>query len=189
MRLLVGSLVVGALVCMVSAVGAAELKSGLQAGDEVQPFNVVKCSGAIDDGVKLGEELCYRCRYGNKPVVMVFARQTDPALATLVKELDQLIAKNESKKFSAFVNLIGTDQKALEVKAKELGTKNKVERVPVVVPVDLPNGPESYKINPEANVTVLIYKNGTVEANHAIAGKLAEDHVKSIVADTAKILN
>jgi hypothetical protein len=43
------------------AIAAEEgLKSGLQVGDAVGPFNVVKCAGAADDGVKVGDELCYR---------------------------------------------------------------------------------------------------------------------------------
>lgn len=39
---------------------AAELKSGLQEGDSVGAFDVVKCAGAEGDGVKEGQELCYR---------------------------------------------------------------------------------------------------------------------------------
>ena len=40
--------------------GAEELKSGLQVGDFVGAFDVVKCAGAEDDGVKEGRQLCYR---------------------------------------------------------------------------------------------------------------------------------
>ena len=37
-----------------------ELKSGLQVGDSVGFFEVVKCGGAADDGVADGDKLCYR---------------------------------------------------------------------------------------------------------------------------------
>lgn len=43
----------------VAAVAGDELKSGLQVGDAVPAFQVVKCGGA-DDGVKVGQQLCYR---------------------------------------------------------------------------------------------------------------------------------
>lgn len=43
-----------------AAAVAAELKSGLQEGDFVGAFDVVKCAGAEEDGVKLGQQLCYR---------------------------------------------------------------------------------------------------------------------------------
>jgi len=53
----------------------------------------------------------------------------------------------------------------------------------VVVPNDSANGPSEYKINPEAEVTVLIYREGTVVANHSYApGKLDAKAVEAIIA-------
>jgi hypothetical protein len=43
-----------------TAMGADELKSGLQVGASVGAFQVVKCGGAPNDGVKEGAQLCYR---------------------------------------------------------------------------------------------------------------------------------
>ena len=48
-----------ALVAVAAIAGDEELKSGLQVGDSVPAFQVVKCGGA-DDGVKVGQQLCYR---------------------------------------------------------------------------------------------------------------------------------
>jgi hypothetical protein len=45
--------------CAVVAVNAEELKSGLQVGQSVPAFQVVKCGGA-EDGIKVGQQLCYR---------------------------------------------------------------------------------------------------------------------------------
>lgn len=42
-----------------AAAVAAELKSGLQVGDFVGAFDVVKCAGP-EDGVQEGQQLCYR---------------------------------------------------------------------------------------------------------------------------------
>jgi hypothetical protein len=42
------------------AVQAEELKSGLPVGKSVPAFQVVKCGGAPKDGVKEGQQLCYR---------------------------------------------------------------------------------------------------------------------------------
>lgn len=50
---------VASVLLMTVAAGADDLKSGLQPGQHVPAFNVVKCGGA-DDGVKVGSELCYR---------------------------------------------------------------------------------------------------------------------------------
>jgi hypothetical protein len=43
-----------------TALGADALKSGLQVGASVGAFDVVKCGGAPNDGVKVGAQLCYR---------------------------------------------------------------------------------------------------------------------------------
>lgn len=172
----------------VSLVVAGELKSGLQPGAAVGAFNVVKCAGAVGDGVDLGTELCYRCRYGGQPMVMVFSRDTGDAAVSLVKSLDEVLAKHSDKRLRAFVNLLGTDRGALEDAAKEVGAKSKSAAVPVVVPVEFENGPEDYGLNPEAGTTVLLVKKGTVQSSLAFPGALDDETVKKIVADVPKLV-
>jgi hypothetical protein len=172
-----------------SAVVAAELKSGLQPGDLVPAFDVEKCGGAVNDGRSVGDNFCYRCMLGNKPVVMVFARKSDDNLASLAKALDKHVAANADQKLSSFINLIGENPAELKAEAKDFAAKNKLENVALVVPQDNKNGPEEFAINPEAEVTVTIYRQGKVAATHALApGQLTDDEIKSIIADTGKIL-
>ncbi len=91
----------------ISTLQAAELKSGLQPGDQVGAFNVEKCGGAVNDGREVGANFCYRCMLGAKPTVMVFSRKADAQLAALAKELDKTVSKNADQKLSSFINLIG----------------------------------------------------------------------------------
>ena len=70
-----------------------ELKSGLQVGDSAGAFNVKDCTGP-----NKGKSLCYRWRYGRNPVVSVFTRKITDDLASLVKQIDNTVAKNSSKK-------------------------------------------------------------------------------------------
>jgi hypothetical protein len=177
------------LLAGITAVRAAELKSGLQPGDLVGAFDVEKCGGAVNDGKEVGANFCYRCMLGNKPVVMVFARKADKSLATLIKELDKQVVKNSDQKLSSFVNLIGTDQAELKAKAKDFAAKNQVENVALVVPHENENGPAEFNISPNAEFTVTIYRNGKVAASHAVGpGGLDPSEIKSILDDTSKIL-
>lgn len=177
------------LLAGITAVRAAELKSGLQPGDLVGAFHVEKCGGAVNDGKEIGANFCYRCMLGNKPVVMVFARKADESLVSLIKELDKTVTKNADQKLSSFVNLIGSNPTELKSTAKELATKNQIENVAVVVPQENENGPVEFNINPAAEVTVTIYRNGKVAASHAVAaGQLDQKEIESIIADTGKIL-
>jgi len=109
-------------------------------------------------------------------------------LASLVKELDKLVAEHKDKQAASFVNVIGEDQEKLEETAKKLGEK--AENVPFVVPVEYEAGPKDYGINPEAGVTVMIYRGQKILANHAIApGKLDDKAIKAIVADASKVFS
>ena len=120
---------------------------------------------------------------------MVFARKTDDALASLVKQIDKLVAANQDKKMASFVNLLGEDADKLKTNAAAFAKKHEITNVALVVPGDNENGPKSFKINPKAEVTVLIYKGFRVKANHALkAGDLNEKTIKAIIADTGKIL-
>lgn len=49
-----------AMVMAAAVAHADDLKSGLQVGDSVGPFDVVKVGGADNDNVKIGDTLCYR---------------------------------------------------------------------------------------------------------------------------------
>lgn len=178
-----------ALTVGVSIAVAAELKSGVQPGDAIGAFDVIKCAGTEDDGVSLGDKLCYRCKYGNRPMVMVFSRKSDESIAGLVKKLDGAVQKNSDDNLAAFVNLLGDNEDALEAHAKELGKKAAAPRVPVVVPVEYENGPADYGINPHAEVTVIMAVKGKVVANHAYGpGQLGKKAVDEILSDVPKLL-
>jgi len=54
------ALVACAAVAGEKGAGEKGLKSGLQIGDSVGAFDVIKCGGVEDDGVSVGQQLCYR---------------------------------------------------------------------------------------------------------------------------------
>lgn len=158
-----------AVMMATAAMASAEVTSGPQVGERVGAFTVTKVAGNADDGVEDGKTLCYRCRMGQRPVVMVFARSADDKLAKFVKELEEEIEEHEDAKLAAFVNMIGTDKEALKKAAADFVAKHGITRVAFVVPTESDNGPEDFKIAPDADVTVVCYKEGEVKANHAFA--------------------
>jgi len=186
-RMTVATLAV-ALLAMASFVTAEEVKSGLQAGDFVGPFYVTKLAGAADDDVKVGANLCYRCKNGGRPQVMVFTRSADPKVVALVKSLDAALAKNSSKQLRAFVNYLGEDKSSAVEDAKKLAKTSQAKNIPFVVPNEFENGPDDYGINAKAEVTIILAGGGQVKANHAVVS--AKDlNVDGVVADLKKILN
>ncbi|HWC90068.1 MAG TPA: hypothetical protein VG433_10445, partial [Pirellulales bacterium] len=104
MKWFAGICAIAVLAAATTARASNEVKSGPQEGDKIAPFDVVKCAGATDDGVSVGDKLCYRCKYGAKPMVMVFTRKSDE-ISGLVKKLDKAVEKNSDKQLRAFVNI------------------------------------------------------------------------------------
>jgi hypothetical protein len=158
----------------------------LKAGDSISPFYVTKVAGP-EDNVKTGQTLCYRCKYGSSPMVMVFARETGGNVTELVKQLDAAVAQNQDAKLRSFVTLIGGEvaslTKTAEKMAKTTGTKN----VPITVAEDNENGPSTYKIDPKAEVVIVVAKNSQVTAQHSF--NAADVDVAAVMKEVAGLLN
>src|SRR5262249_34917322 len=94
----------------------AELKSGLPVGEGPVPaFNVRDITGP-----NKGTTLCYRCLYGDQPVVAVFTRDLNDNVRELVKNIDGKVGQNKDKKMAAFVVVLSDDPDAVEPKIVSL---------------------------------------------------------------------
>lgn len=121
-------------------------------------------------------------------MVAIFTRSITDNLTSLVKQIDEQVAKNEDKKLASFVVLLSNDPDADEAKLKELAEKAGIKNVPLTI-YDGVAGPPNYKLAEEAEVTVLHWKGLKTVVNHAFAkGKLDKEGVKKVVDSTAKIL-
>ena len=120
---------------------------------------------------------------------MVFARKSDAALTSLVKQLDEVLPTHADKKLSTFVMLLGADREALEAQAKQLAEKNNLQNVPITVPVEFEDGPKDFGVSPQAEVTATLYVGRKVITSHAYgAGKFDQKAVDAILADVPKIV-
>jgi hypothetical protein len=85
--------------------------------------------------------------------------------------------------------MIGTDAESLKKASAEFATKHGLKRIAFVVPDDAKDGPPDLKIAPDADVTVICYKGGKVEANHAFAkGALSDEKIDAVVSASCKLV-
>ena len=181
------ALMASALTLNAEEAAKKEIKSGPQKDDSIGAFYVTKLCGAEDDGIAEGKNLCYRCRNGNRPQVMVFTRSTDPKVVDLVKKLDAAVTKNEDASLRAFVSVMGEDKEDVTASAKKFAAKTGAKHIPFVIPNEFENGPENYGINSKAAVTVVLASDSDVKASHAFAS--ADDlNVDAVLADLAMIV-
>ena len=121
-------------------------------------------------------------------MVAIFTRSITDDLTSLVKQIDDQVAKNEDKKMAAFVILLSNDPDADEAKLTTLAEKAGIKHVPLTV-FDGIAGPPNYKIAEDAEVTVLHWLERKTVVNHAFAkGKLDKEGIKKVVDATAEIL-
>jgi len=163
---------------------AEEIKSGLSKGTQVPAFNVKDITGPNKDG----DELCYRCRYGNQPVVSVFAKEMTDEVAQLSKELDNVVAKNRDQKMAGFVVVMSDTPEKVAPKLEEVAKKHKIDQMPLTT-YNGATGPEGYKINSKADVTVMMWVEGKVKVSQGLnKGDLNKETIAKLVKETKTIL-
>jgi hypothetical protein len=168
------------LVGGVSGVWAEEIKSGPT--DKIGGAFFVK---AIT-GEKKGESLCYVCKFNAEArpaVVLIFTQKADDHLAELVKAVDA-VQKNNSKLGTVVVGIRGVEASDFE----KLQATHKLTTALTIA--EDKEGPSRYKLNPEAAVTVLVYKQGgTIIKNFAFKDtKSAAEKAKDIAAAAEEAL-
>lgn len=171
---------VAALWVSMSLVQADELKSG--PADKIGGAFFVK---AIT-GEKKGESLCYVCKFNAEArpaVVLIFTQKADDHLAELVKAVDA-VQKNNSKLGTVVVGIRGVEASDFE----KLQATHKLTTALTIA--EDKEGPSRYKLNPEAAVTVLVYKQGgNIVKNFAFKDtKSAAEKAKDIAAAAEEAL-
>jgi hypothetical protein len=117
---------------------------------------------------------------------MIFAREVSDPLTSLVKKLDEAVAKNRSARLGSFAVFCNDDEK-LEKKLKELAEKEKLKNF--IFTIDNPAGPPGYQVAKDADLTVVLYVEGIVKANHSFKkGQLTAKDIDKIMADLPTIL-
>ena len=104
-------------------------------------------------------------------------------MASLVKQLDALVAANEDKKLAAVVNFIDLE----EATVTAFADKHQFANVALTI-VDSKNA-GNFDINAEADLTAMHYRGKQVLSNHAVgSGQLNEKAIQGILAGADAIL-
>jgi hypothetical protein len=173
-------MLISVLTCGVSADEA--VKSGPQTGTELgesfEPLNVT--------GEHAGEKFCLVCDNGLSPVVMIFAREPNDTVMELLRRVDAATITHHAAGLGSFVVFL-SEKEGLDKQLTQAAQKNGFKRI--VLSIDAPKGPDGYSVAKDADVTVVLYVNHKVKANHAFRqGQLTGDTIDKIMADLPKIL-
>ncbi len=166
-----------------STVDADPCQSGPQTGQRPGPYSFL-----VATGLKRGQQHCYVCETGDRPAVIVFARTPNDALGHFLVKLDQALAAHKSAKPNAWVTFLSDNQPVLEPQLVDWARKHGLVNVPVGVFEDK-DGPPSYRLNRDAEVTILLSVQQKVVVNFALRpGELTDDKAKEILDALPRIL-
>ena len=150
--------------------------SGVPVGKRPGPYSFL-----VATGKERGQQTCYICEQheGNKPAAVVFARTTSDALARLLTRLEAAGADRKESGYKVWMTQLAekADLDALAAWAQKKGLKS----VPVGAFEDA-DGPPSYQLHKDADVTVLLFTKQKVIANYAFrAGELTDKRIDEVV--------
>lgn len=177
------------VLCMLCVLGGQTLAadppciSGLTLGQRPGPYTFVQSTGP-----NRGQLHCHICENADRPAIVVFARQLSDPLGKLVGRIDKAVRDNEAAKLNGWVTFLAADQSAVDAKVVDWGKQHAVSTIPLGVFEDV-NGPPSYRLARDADVTVLLFVNRKVVANFAArAGELNDERINDIMKALPLIL-
>lgn len=158
------------------------VKSGPQVGERI--LNTFEPH--IVTGPHAGRTHCLVCENGTRPVAMVFAREVSAPLVRLLERLDAAAAEDSRHELGCFAVFLSAKPQFPD-RLRELSQQSRLRRV--VLSVFSADGPDGFDVAAEAAVTVVLYREFEVLANHAFkSGELTDQAVEAILADLPRIM-
>jgi hypothetical protein len=156
--------------------------SGPRVGQRPGPYSFVLCTGE-----QRGKSHCYICETADRPAVIVFARSLSEPLGKLAAGLDRALAEQRKSELRGWVTVLHGDQSKLDADVLKWAKKHAVKTTPVGVFEDT-DGPPSYRIHRDADVTVLLSVKQKVVANFAFrAGELTDKRIAEVLGAIPRI--
>jgi len=138
----------------------AGLDSGPKKGDTLQAFEPTHVTGA-----DAGTATCPVCKYGNLPAVQVWVNGLpDANVAKIAADLDKHmgVLNGASLRLKSFVIFKSSEGQRIEPTLLQLAKEHKLNKVALAWLPPSSEAIKEYQINPEANTTILVYKNRQV---------------------------
>ncbi len=164
--------------------GAADpCRSGPEVGKRPGPYSAV-----VATGPHRGESYCYICETADRPAVIVFARSLSDPLGKLVRRLDKALADHKKADLRGWVTFLAADTARFEGPVAKWGQKQAVRHLPLAVFTDA-DGPPSYRLTRDADVTVLLFVKQKVVANFAFrSGALTDAGIAEVARALEKMV-
>jgi hypothetical protein len=170
------------LVSVWASAAEAPCVSGPKVGQRPGPYSSVMCTGE-----QRGKSHCFICETQDRPAVIVFARSLSEPLGKLAAGLDRALVEYKKNDLRSWVTLLHEDQSKIDPDVLKWAKKHNLRNVAVGVFEDT-EGPPSYRLHRDADVTILLAVKQKVVANYAYrAGELSDAKIDEVIKAIPKV--
>lgn len=162
--------------------GRGSQEPAFERGDAVPNFYVRAVTGPLQ-----GKSVCYVCRNGDRPVVMILARKIIPGLGDLLRDVDQQIDAHRADGLRGFGVFIGPDSRKLLPQVQTLAFENKLN-LPLTLAAAPAEGPVLRGLSDSAAVSVVLYRNQRVCETFHFADEKIDETVGRTVVEAVQAL-
>lgn len=171
----------------VAIVGSSALVSGRAIGERVPQFYSRVVTGPL-----MNRSVCFVCRYGDRPVVMVLARKMGPELRPLLRNVDRVVEQHRAGGLRSFGVLV-SDQAFPAIGSVQTFAFNNRIAMPLTVGSETITDSSAQNLHADAVVTIVLYHRQTVAARFALRAEELDvahftpviERLKSFAADHA----
>lgn len=174
---------VAAFVLNAVAAESQALVSGRAVGEHVPQFYVRAITGPL-----MNKSICYVCRNGDRPVIMVFLRDVVPGTADLLKELDRFVDQNRASGLRGFGVLLSENQRTATSKLQTLAYDHQLS-LPLTMAHPQVESSENQNLHPHAAITVVLYHDHTVTASYAFReAEIDKDRIANVMTGVRELV-
>ncbi len=170
------------LASAVHAEGVTPMEA-ISAGDEIPSFYVRAVTGP-----QAGKSVCYVCRNGDRPVVLVLLKELGPDTAALLKDLDRSVNRHRADGLRCFaVFLTDTPQKD-SARLQTLAFDEKID-VPLTLAGEAATQGSSVAVPVGATISVITYHDRRIVQRFSFKpGACDESARRSIISASEKLI-
>lgn len=159
-----------------------ELHSGVEVGELVPSFYMRAVTGSL-----MNKSVCYVCRNGARPVVMVLVRRMDPELKPLLQKIDKEVDRQRGDGLRSFGVMIA-DEPFKAVAPVQTFAFNHDIAMPFGVAPRSVAAAASQNLHADAVVTVVLYRKQRVVRRFAFRkGELSEKRIERVLSAVTKL--
>lgn len=165
------------------------LRSGPLAGKEVPSFFVRAITGP-----QMNRSVCFVCRNGDRPVVMVVLRRLEAGTPALLKAVDELIDRRRADGLRAFGVMLSDEPSKVAPHLQTISFDEKLN-MPLSVGPETLGERDSLCVDPLASATIVVYRQRKVLWTAALrSAELRDEAVRTrrtqeIVEQAERLLN